>query len=154
VEHARSQVKLADIGDIGCHGTRLVGSFLVTASRQFGEAFFLEESGDRRRAEGLAFAGQGTTDVVDGEVLLPQSDDMFAEPLLLALRSAQSSGGGEEVASGVIAELMDKDAKAAGCIAELACCLGGGETVDKEGPKGFILPVGGVGGLQESTCQR
>jgi hypothetical protein len=90
---------------------------------------------------------------VDGEVLLPQSDDVFAEPLLFALWSAKSSSRDEEVASGLIAELMDEDAKAAGCIAELACCFGGGETVDEEGPKGFILPVGGVGRLQEPARQ-
>ena len=69
-------------------GTGLVGSLLVAASRQFGEALFLEDRGDGRRAERLAFAGQGAADVVDGEVLLPQGDDLFAEPLLLARRSA------------------------------------------------------------------
>ena len=79
VERARCQVELADIGDIGGDGTGLIGSLLVAASRQFGEALFLEDRGDRRRAERLAVAGQGAADVVDGEVLLPQGDDLLRE---------------------------------------------------------------------------
>ena len=61
--------------------------------------------------------------------------------------------GAKKSRPGLIAELMDKDAKAPGCIAEAGGCLGGGETVDEEGPEGFVLPMGGVGGLQEPACQ-
>ena len=124
------------------------------ASRQLGEALFLEDRGDGRRAERLAVAGQGAADVVDGEVLLPQGDDLFPQPFLLAGRSALACGRDEEVAFGLIAELMDEDAKAPRCVAEASGRLGGGETVDEEGPEGFVLPMGGVGGLQEAACQR
>ena len=153
MEGARCQIELADIRHIGCDGTGLVGSLLVTASRQFGEALFLEDRGDRRRAERLAVAGQGASDVVDGEVLLPQRDDMLAQPLLLARRPALARGGSEEVAAGLMAELMDENAKASWCVAEAGGCLGGGEPFDEEGPQGFVLPVGGVGGLEEPACQ-
>ena len=36
----------------------MIGSLLVTPSRQLGEAFFSEDRSDRRRAERLAVAGQ------------------------------------------------------------------------------------------------
>ena len=55
----------------------------------------------------------------------------------------------EEVAFGLIAKLMDEDAKAPGRVAEASGHFGRGETVDEEGPEGFVLPMGGVGGLQE-----
>ena len=153
VRKPRRQVELADVGHIGHDGTGLVGPLVVAPSRQFGEALFLQDRGDRRRAERLAVAGQGTADVVDGEVLLPQRDDLFPQPLLLAGRPALPRGRDEEVAPGLIAELMDEDPKAPRCVAEASGRLGRGETVDEEGPQGFVLPMGGVGGLQEPAGQ-
>src|SRR4051794_41669712 len=90
---------------------------------------------------------------MDREVLLAQGDDEFAEPFLLARRSTDVRGGEEEVARGLMAELMDEDAKASRCIAEPAGGFGGGETVGEEGPGGFVLSVVGVGGLQETAGQ-
>ena len=52
------EVKSADVGDVGDDRRGLVGPFVVAASRQLGEALFLEDRGDRRRAERLAVAGQ------------------------------------------------------------------------------------------------
>ena len=75
-------------------GAELVGSLLVTASRQFGEALFLEDRGDRRRAERLAVAGEGASDIVDGEVLLPERDDLLAQPFLLAGGPSLARAGG------------------------------------------------------------
>jgi len=154
VQGAGCQIELTDIGHLGGDGTGAIGPLVVAASRQFGEALFLEDRGDGRRAERLALAGQGAADVVDGEVLLAQGDDLFAKPFLLARRSADARRRDEEVARGLMAELMDEDAEAPRCIAEPAGRFGGGETIDEEGPEGFVLPVGGVGGLQEPACQR
>jgi hypothetical protein len=72
---------------------------------------------------------------------------------VLAQRSALASGGCEEVALELIAEFMDEDTKAAGCVAESPGGFGGWDTVDEEGPKGFVLSVVGVGGLQEEASQ-
>ena len=152
-EVARRQVELADVGHIGHDGAGLVGPLVVEPSRQLGEALLLQDRGDGRRAERLAVAGEGAADVVDGEVLLPQGDDLFPQPLLLAGRSALACGRDEEVAFGLIAELMDEDAKAPRGVAEASGRLGGGETVDEEGPEGFVLSMGGVGGLQEAAGQ-
>ena len=91
---------------------------------------------------------------MDGEVLLSQGDDLFPEPLVLARRSALASGGGEEVTLALIAEFMDEDTKAAGCVAESSGGFGGWDAVDEEGPEGFVLSMVGVGGLQEEASQR
>ena len=94
VEDSRCQIKWADIRHIAHDGAELVGSLLVTASRQFGEALFLEDRGDRRRAERLAVAGEGASDIVDGEVLLPERDDLLAQPFLLAGGPSLARAGG------------------------------------------------------------
>ncbi len=106
------QVETANIGDLGDDGARLFGSLVVNSSRQLGEALFLEDGGDRRRAEGLAVAGQGAADVVDGEVLLAQGDDLLPQPFPFGGRPALAWGGGEEIAVGLAAELVDEDAEA------------------------------------------
>ena len=125
VDGARSQVELTDIRDIGRDGPGPLGS-LVAATRQLGEALLLEDGSDGRRAERLAaVTGQGAADVVDGEVLLAQGDDLLSQPLLLAWRSAPMCGGDEEVAVGLIAELVDEDAEAPRRIAEAGGRLGG-----------------------------
>jgi hypothetical protein len=103
--------------------------------------------------EWLAIVGQGTADVVDGEILFPQGDDPIPKSFLLARWPTLACGREEEVRLGVMAKLMDQDPKTSGCVAEPGGCLGGGETVDEEGPQGFVLPMGGVGGLQEAACQ-
>ena len=71
----RCQVELADVGDIGHDGTGLVGPLDVEASRQFREALFLQDGGDRRWAEWLVLAGEAMADVVDGEILFPECDN-------------------------------------------------------------------------------
>ena len=55
----------------------------------------------------------------------------------------------EEVASGILAELVDEDAEAARGVAEAAGGLGAGEPLDEEGAEGLVLAVGGVGGFEE-----
>src|SRR5437588_394379 len=80
-------------------------------------------------------------DVVDGEVLLSQGDDQFPQAFLLAGRSARSCGRDEEATLGLVAELMDEDPEAPRCVPESSGCLGRGDTVDEEGPQGFVLPM-------------
>jgi hypothetical protein len=52
-----------------------------------------------------------------------------------------------------IAKLVNEDAKTPGGVAEASGRYGGGDPLDEEGPEGFILPVGGVGGFQEPAGQ-
>src|SRR5262249_60407007 len=89
---------LRDIRHIGRDGPGPVGSLLVAAARQLGEALLLDDRGDGRRAQRLAITGQGPADVVDGEVLLAEGDDLLPPPFLLAGRPALVGSGDEEVA--------------------------------------------------------
>jgi len=91
---------LADVGHIGEDGTGLVGPLDVEASWQFREALFLQDGGGRRWAQWLVLAGEAMADVVDGEILFPECDNVLAQPLLLARGPALPCGRGEEAASG------------------------------------------------------
>ena len=150
-EVAGRQVEPADVGRIGDDRTRLVGSLVVAAPGQFGEALFLQDCSDGRRAQRFAVAVEGAADVVDGEVLLAQGDHLIPQSRLLAGRSALASAREEEVALGLIAELMDEDPEAPRRVPE----AGGGfrrrDAIDEEGAESLILSVGGAGGLQEQA---
>jgi hypothetical protein len=90
---------------------------------------------------------------VDGEVLLAEGDDPFPQPVLFARGPSFASGRGEEVAVGLLAELMDEDSEASGRVSEAGGRLGRGGLLDEEGAEGLVLPMSGVGGLQEAACQ-
>jgi hypothetical protein len=47
------------------------------------------------------------------------------------------------------AEMMTEDVKRANRVAEVACHLFRGATIDKIGPEGFINPLFGIGWIQE-----
>jgi len=92
-------------------------------------------------------------DVVDGEVLLAQGDDLFAEALFLGGGLRSFGRGEEELAFGVLAELVDQDAEAARGVAAAAGGLGRGEAFDEEGAEGFVLAMGGVLRLEEEASE-
>jgi len=83
VEIARRQVEFTDVGHLGNHGAGMVGPLVVKPSRQLGEAFCLQDRGDGRRTQRLAVAGKSAVDVVDGEVLFPQRDNLFPQRFCL-----------------------------------------------------------------------
>ena len=151
VDGPRSQVELTDIRHISRNGPGSAGPLVVGPSRQLGEALFLEDGGDGRRAERLAVTGQGPADVVDREVLLAEGDDLLPQPSLLAGRPALVWSGDKEVAVGLVAELVDEDAEAPRRVAETSGRLGGWEALDEERSERLILSMGGVGGLQEAA---
>src|SRR5262249_12490751 len=134
-------------------GAWLIGSLIIGPSRQFGEALVLEDRGDCCGAERLALAGQREADVVNREVLFAEADDLFPKSRLLSSRTALARRGGEKVPLGLIAELMDEDPEAPGCVPEPASGLSRGDPVDEERPQGFVFPMSGVRGLQEAAGQ-
>jgi hypothetical protein len=147
------QVEPAHVGHVGHDGTGLMGPLVVAAPRQLGEALFLQDHGDRRRAERLAVAGEGAADIMDGEVLLAQRDDLIPQSLLLAGWSALACGREEEVALGLIAELMNEDPETPRRVSEPRGRFSGRKTVDEEGPQGLVVSVGGIGWFQEPASQ-
>lgn len=92
MDGAWRQIESPDVGDIGSDGAGTVRSLIVAAPRQLGEALLLQDGGDGRRTEGLAIAGEGSADVVDGEVLFAEGDDLLAQPLLLTRRPSVAGG--------------------------------------------------------------
>ena len=106
--------------------------------------------GDGGRAEAVALLLEEPADVIDGEVLLAGLDNLLRAGVGLGGVLGAFGRGQEEGAVGVLAEVVDQDAEAARGIAEAAGGLLGGESVDEEGAQGFVLAVGGVGGLEES----
>jgi hypothetical protein len=88
---------------------------------------------------------------VHGEVLLPESDDLLPKPFLLAQRPALVRSGSEEVALGLVAELVDENAKAPRRVPETSGRLGRRDALDEKCAEGLILSMGGVGGFQEEA---
>ncbi len=143
------QVELPDISDLGCRRSCAGWAFIVGPTRQASESFGLEDLSDCDGAERLPLVSQATADVIDGEVLFSEGDDEFAEGIGLRCRLRSLGRGQEEGAVGILAELMDQDAKAAGGVTEAAGNFGAGNVVHEEGAQGLVLAMGGVGGLEE-----
>ena len=143
------KVELPDIGDIGRGRPRAGWTFVVGPAWQASESFVLEDLCDGDRTEGVSLVGQIAADVVDREVLFAQGDDAIAEGIGLGCGLGSLGRCEEEVASGILAELMDEDAEAARGVTEAASGLGAGKAIDEEGAEGLVLTVGGVGGLEE-----
>ena len=148
-ERPWAQVELPDIGDIGRGRPRAGWAFVVGPARQPRESFFLEDLADGNRAEGMSFVGQVAADVVDGEVLLAKGDDAIAEGIGFGCRARSFGRCEEEVASRVLAKLVDEDSEAPRGIAEAARDLDTGEFLNEEGAQGLVLAVRGVGWLEE-----
>jgi len=148
-EGPRAQVKLSNVGDIGRGRPRAGWALVVGPARQPRESFFLEDLCDGDRAERASLVGQVATDVVDGEVLFAQGDDTVAEGIGLGCGMRPLGRFEEEVASRVLAELVDEDSEAPRRVTEAASDLGTGNPFNEEGAEGLVLAVGGVGGFEE-----
>ncbi len=144
-----AEVQLPDIGDIGDGGARADGAFVIGPAWQASQAFLLEDMRDGDRTKRVTLMVQVAADVVDREILLAECDDPIAERIGLGCGVWSFGWGPEEVASGILAKLMDEDAEASRCITEPPSGLSAGESIDKIGPKGLVLAMSGVGGFEE-----
>ena len=113
-ERPGTQVELSNIGDLGGGRPWPGRSLVVGPARQASEALLPEDPGDGDRAERISLVGQVAADVVDGEVLLPQGDDGVAEGIGLGRGLRPLGRCQEEGPAGILAELVDQDAEAAG----------------------------------------
>ena len=85
--------------------------------------------------------GQIAADVIDQERVFPQGDDAVASGVGLGSGLGSFSRLEEEVASGILAELVDEDSEAPWGVTEAMRGLGAGEAIDEEGAEGFVLTV-------------
>ena len=95
--------------------------------------------------------GQVAADVIDGKVLLTQRDDLIAEWIGFGCDLGTLGRGQEEVASGILAKLMNKNTEASWGVTEAASGLAAGQPLDEIGAKGLVLAVGGVGRLEKDV---
>jgi len=104
---------------------RSARSFFVAPARELGEASFAQDAPDGGGAERLVLLAQGPHDVVDGEVLLAQGDDLLVQPHGVGrefgrLRAPGKVAVGQEKGPlRILSELMTQHAKAPRRVTEL-----------------------------------
>ena len=101
-----------------------------------------EHCGHGRRGSPDAFLLEGLADIIDGLVLLAESNDL----LLYGFRrlGPWTRCFGEELPRGIVAELMCQLMQAAHGIAESCGDFRSRNPIDEIGPQGFVLPMRGV----------
>jgi hypothetical protein len=142
---------LVHIGNL-CHlGPRSWKSFLVSSSRQPGKPFFFEHQGEGNRTHPLPALFQDPTDIIDGEILLSQRDDLVPDTVGFRRSLRPLLRREEEEAIWILAELVGKDAEASRGIPEAAGDFDRREILDEEGPEGFVLAVSSIGGFEKEA---
>ena len=96
---------------------------------------------------------EGLTDIVNGEVLLPQRNDVVADRIPFWGVVWSFAGLDEEGAVGVLAKLVTEHAKTPGGIAKPLGDLLRGQSLNKVRPECLVLPVGGVGWFEEDPLE-
>ena len=103
-------------------------------------------------ADDVARGREFALNVIDGQVLFPQGDGAFADPV--ARRRLAGSGAWHRKEGrafiGGVAEVVAKDPKGSGRITEASGGFGGGELLEVEGAQRLVLALGGkIGGREE-----
>jgi hypothetical protein len=119
--------------------------------RQACKALVLEDLVDGDGAECDVVLGQGPADVIDGEILLAESDDPGTDRVGFGCGVWSFGRRQEEGSPGILAELVDQDAEASRRVSEAFGDLGARESLDEEGAEGFVLALSGVGGFEEDA---
>ncbi len=99
----------------------------------------------------MAFASESLADVVNGEVLFAHLDDVVADRIRLRGGGGSFSGRAEELAMGILPELVAHDAEGARGVTEESSGVLGGGIINKEGAEGLVLSMGGIGRLEEEA---
>jgi phosphatidylglycerophosphate synthase len=68
-ELARAEREMSEVGNRLDTGTRIVGTFLIAASRQGSKALLLQDLTYGSWAERMILFFEGLTDLIDGEIL-------------------------------------------------------------------------------------
>ena len=148
---SRLQAQGPHVGRIGRRGFGARRALLVHAPWQFGEALLLEHRPHGHGAASDPVFLQRLADVVDGQVLLSQADDVFTHRIG-RLGSARRWLD-EELAVGGFAELMHQLVNAARGISELPSDFRARQAIDEIRPQHFVLPVRGVLGNEEGLSR-
>jgi len=96
---------------------------------------------------------EGLADIVDGEVLLPQRNDLVTDRIPFRSTVRTFVWLEKEGALGVLAELVAEHAETPAGIAKTLSDLLRGEALNKVRPECLVLPMGGIGRLKEDAFQ-
>jgi hypothetical protein len=99
-----------------------------------------EDAADHGWGKRSSVVGEGFGDVIDGEVLFAQGEDLVVEGLGAGLAGAGRRRR-EEVEGRVLAEFGAEDVKGSGDVAELSSDLRDGDAIDEASAQGFVLAV-------------
>jgi hypothetical protein len=94
---------------------------------------------------------QDAADIIDGTILLAQSNDLVPDGIGFGRSLGPLLRGEEEGALWVLAKLVGKNTEASRGIPEAASDFGGRELIDEIGPQGFVLTMRGIDGFEKEA---
>jgi hypothetical protein len=145
------KIQPAHIGNLGDLGSRPWKSFLVFSSRQPGKTFFFKDQGDSNGTYLIPALFQDPADIIDGQILLSQCDDLVPDTVGFRRSLRPLLWGKKEGAIWMLAELMGKDTKASRRIPEATGDFARREILDEVGPEGFVLAMIGIRGFEKEA---
>jgi hypothetical protein len=143
------KIQPVHIGHLCDLGTRPRESFLVSSSGKPGKTFFLEKQRDGNGADPLPALFQDPTDIIDGEILLSQRDNLVPETVGFRRGMRSLLRGKKEWPIWTLAELVGQDAEASRRIPEAASDFDRREIIDEVSPEGFVLTMSGISGFEK-----
>ena len=144
------QLQLLNIRHRGLIWMGMSGPFVVGAAGQAGEALLFENRGNVSSTERVPLVVEDLADVIDGEIPFASLNDLIPPGIGFGGLLGTFGRGQEKGPGGILAELVNEAAKAARGIAKASGGGLGREFVDEEGAQGFVLAVGGIGGMEEN----
>jgi hypothetical protein len=145
------EVQPVHIGNLSDLGTRPWKSLLVSPSGEPGKTFFLKNQRDSNGAYLLPALFQDPTDIIDGQILLSQRDDLVPDTVRFRRNLRSFLRGKEEGAIGMLTKLMGQDTEASRRIPEPACDFSRRKILDEIGSEGFVLAVSRIPGFEEEA---
>jgi hypothetical protein len=150
-ESTGRKIQPVHIGHLGDLGPRPWKSFLVSPSGQPSKPFFFENQRDGNSAYPLSALFQDPADIIDGEILLSQRDDLVPNAIGFRRSLRPLLRGKEEGAMWIVAELVSEDPEASRRIPEAVGDFDRREMIDEVGPEGFVLAVSWISGFEEEA---
>jgi hypothetical protein len=148
------KIQPVGIGNLGYLRPRPWNSFLLSSSGQPGKPFFSENQRDGNGAHPLSTLFQDPADIIDGEILFSQDDDLIPDTVGFRRSLRPLLREKEELTIWMLAELVGENAEASRGIPEAVRHFDRREIIDEVGPEGFILTVRGIRRFEKEAGHR
>jgi hypothetical protein len=122
---------------------------VIASPGQASKPFFFEDHGYCSRTQFMALIAQEPADIIDGEVLLAQSNDLVPKPVCLGSTLRTFGRRNKEASFWILAKLVTENAEASLCVSKPSSRLSRRETFDEIGSQGLVLPMSGIGGFEK-----